>query len=172
MSKPGPDELQIRIKALVPTPSGCGIFLTDDEHKVIAIFVDHSVAAAITMALHKIKQPRPMTHELIANIFAGLGVKVEKVIINDLQDDTYFARLFIVQLNELGRSVIELDSRPSDAMAIALREECPIFVTRAVWNRAQDMSWALEQAQKKAQEELEKEKEKDDDQQPPPALNQ
>ncbi len=156
MPKSAHEELQVRIKAIVPTPSGCGIFLTDDATKVIAIFVDHSVAAAITMALHKIKQPRPMTHELIANIFAGLGVTVEKVIINDLQDDTYFARLFLVQINELGRSVIELDSRPSDAMAIALREECPIFVTRDVWDRAQDMSWALDQAQKKIQEEKDK----------------
>lgn len=164
MTKPNKDELQVRIKALIPTPSGCGIFLTDDATKVIAIFVDHSVAAAITMALHKIKQPRPMTHELIANIFAGLGVKVEKVIINDLQEDTYFARLFLVQLNELGRSVIEIDSRPSDAMAIALREECPIFVVRTVWDRAQDMSWALEQAQKKLQEE--QDKEKDDSEEP------
>jgi bifunctional DNase/RNase len=163
MNKPSRDELQVRIKALVPTPSGCGIFLTDDEQKVIAIFVDHSVAAAITMALHKIKQPRPMTHELIANIFAGLGVKVEKVIINDLQDDTYFARLFLVQLNELGRSVTEIDSRPSDAMAIALREECPIFVTRDVWGRAQDMSWALDQAQKKLQEDQDKDKDGPDD---------
>lgn len=150
MSTPAHDELQVRIKAIVPTPNGCGIFLTDDEHKVIAIFVDHSVAAAITIALHKIRQPRPMTHELIANMFAGLGVTVEKVIINDLQEDTYFARLFLAQTNELGRSVVEIDSRPSDAMAIALREECPIFVTRTVWNKAQDMSWALEDAQKKA----------------------
>ena len=156
MSKPNREELQIRIKTIVPTPSGCGIFLTDDASKVVAIFVDHSVAAAITMALHKIKQPRPMTHELISNIFTGLGVKVEKVIINDLQEDTYFARLFLVQTNEIGRSVIELDSRPSDAMAIALREECPIFVTRDVWDRAQDMSWALEQAQKKIAEDNEK----------------
>lgn len=163
MPKTPREELQVRIKAIVPTPSGCGIFLTDDESKVIAIFVDHSVAAAITMAMHKIKQPRPMTHELIANIFAGLGVTVEKVIINDLQEDTYFARLFLVQLNELGRSVIELDSRPSDAMAIALREECPIFVTRDVWNRAQDMSWALDQAQKKLQEEKDKEKDESDE---------
>lgn len=162
MNKPARDELQVRIKAIVPTPSGCGIFLTDDESKVIAIFVDHSVAAAITMAMHKIKQPRPMTHELIATIFSGLGVKVEKVIINDLQEDTYYARLFLVQLNELGRSVIELDSRPSDAMAIALREECPIFVTRSVWNRAQDMSWALDQAQKKLQEEQDKDKDDPD----------
>ena len=161
----GQDELQVRIKALVPTPSGCGIFLTDDESKVIAIFVDHSVAAAITIALHKVKQPRPMTHELIASIFAGLGVKVEKVIINDLQGDTYFARLFLVQLSEIGRSVVEIDARPSDAMAIALREECPIFITRDVWNRAQDMSWALEQAQKKLQEQQDKDAGSED---PPP----
>lgn len=148
MTKPPRDEVQVRIKSLVPTPTGCGVFLTDDASKVIAIFVDHSVAAAITMAMHKVQQPRPLTHDLIVAIFAGLGVKVEKVLINDLKEDTYFARLYLVQLNELGRSVIEIDARPSDAMALALRETCPIFVTRDVWNRAQDMSWALDQVNK------------------------
>ena len=148
MTKPPRDEVQVRIKTLVPTPTGCGVFLTDDASKVIAIFVDHSVAAAITMAMHKVQQPRPMTHDLIAAIFAGLGVTVEKVLINDLKEDTYFARLYLVQVNELGRSVIEIDARPSDAMALALRETCPIFATRDVWTRAQDMSWALEQVGK------------------------
>ena len=140
------DDVSVQIRGLVPTPTGCGVFLGSDG-KTIAIFVDHSVAAAITMSLHKIKKPRPLTHDLIANIFSGLGVRVEKVVVNDLKDDTFFARLYLVQENELGRSVLEIDARPSDSIAIALQHQCPIFVARPVWEKAEDMSWALEQAQ-------------------------
>ena len=135
----------VSVKGIVPTPTGCGVFLSNGQ-KTIAIFVDHSVAAAITMFLHGIKKPRPLTHDLIANIFSGLGVRVDKVVVNDLKDDTFYARLYLTQENELGRNVIEIDARPSDSMAIALQQKCPIFVTRHVWENAEDMSWALEQA--------------------------
>jgi len=79
-------------------------------------------------------------------VFAGLGVKVEKVVVNDLKDDTFFARLYLTQENELGRSVVEIDARPSDSIAIALQQKCPVFVSEGVWERAEDMTWALEQA--------------------------
>ena len=123
-----------------------------DGQKVIAIFVDHSVAAAITMFLHKIKKPRPLTHDLISSIFAGLGVQIQKVLINDLMDDTFFARLFLIQENELGKHLAEIDARPSDSIAIALQQGCPIFVAEKVWNEAEDMTWALEQATRENQE--------------------
>jgi bifunctional DNase/RNase len=139
------NEIPVTIKGLVPTPTGCGVFLNYKE-KVIAIFVDHSVAAAITMFLHKIKKPRPLTHDLIASIFAGLSVTVEKVVVNDLKDDTFFARLFLKQESELGKQFIEIDARPSDSIAIALQQNSPIFVNADVWERAEDMTWALEQA--------------------------
>ena len=137
--------VQVQVRGIVLTPTGCGVFL-GAAGKVIAIFVDHSVAAAITMALHGVKKPRPLTHDLIRNILAGLGARVEKVLINDLKDDTFFARLYLVQENELGRNVVEIDARPSDAMAIALQHECPVFVARTVWDAADDMTWALDQA--------------------------
>ena len=123
-----------------------------DGQKVIAIFVDHSVAAAITMFLHKIKKPRPLTHDLIASIFAGLGVQIQKVLINDLMDDTFFARLFLIQENELGKNFVEIDARPSDSIAIALQQGCPVFVAKKVWDEAEDMTWALEQATREIQE--------------------
>lgn len=141
---PGPD-IPVTVKGLVPTPTGCGVFLSHGD-KVIAIFVDHSVAAAITMFLHKVKKPRPLTHDLIASIFAGLGVQVQKVVINDLHDDTFFARLFLIQESELGRNLVEIDARPSDSIALALQQGCPVFVAEKVWEQADDMSWALEQA--------------------------
>lgn len=137
--------VQVQVRGIVPTPTGCGVFL-GAAGKAIAIFVDHSVAAAITMALHGVKKARPLTHDLINSILAGLGGRVEKVVINDLKDDTYFAQLYVVQENELGRNVVEIDARPSDSMAIALHHGCPIFVARAVWDAAEDMTWALEQA--------------------------
>ena len=139
-------EVLVEVKGLVPTQSGVGVFL-GHGNKVIAIFVDHSVAAAITMFMHKLKKPRPLTHDLIGSILAGLGVKAQKILVNDLKDDTFFARLFLVQENELGRNLVEVDSRPSDAIAIALQQGCPIYVNSAVWERAEDMSWALKQSQ-------------------------
>ena len=143
-------DIPVSVKALVPTQTGCGVFLSNHQ-KVIAIFVDHSVAAAITMSLHKIKKQRPLTHDLIDSIFKGLGVKVQKVVVNDLRDDTYFARLYLAQENELGRMLLEIDARPSDSIAIALQSGCPIFVSQPVWERAEDMTWALEQAQSQQQ---------------------
>ena len=138
-------DILVKVKGLVPTQTGCGVFLGDGT-KVIAIFVDHSVAAAITMFLHGVKKPRPLTHDLIANIFVGLGAKVQKVVINDLKDDTFFARLYLLQENELGKNVVEVDARPSDSSAIALQQKCPIYIARSVWDKADDATWALEQA--------------------------
>lgn len=137
-------EVPVTIKALVPTPTGCGVFLTDGL-KTIAIFVDHGVAAAITMAMHDVQKPRPLTHDLIINIMAGLGVVLQKVVINDLKDDTYFARLFLFQQIEGGKNMLEIDARPSDSIALALQLKAPIFVLEDVLVRAEDMSWALEQ---------------------------
>lgn len=142
------DDIQVQIRGLVPTPTGVGVFLGANG-KTIAIFVDQAVGMAISLSLRKIKPPRPLTHDLMANIFAGLGVRVTKVVVNDLKDDTFFARLFLVQENELGKSVLEIDARPSDSIAIAVQHESPIFVARHVWDQAQDMTWALEQAQAK-----------------------
>lgn len=140
----GNQEIPVTVKAIVPTPTGCGIFLTDGA-KVIAIFVDHSVAAAITMAMHDIQKPRPLTHDLIRNIMAGLGVVLQKVVINDLKEDTYYARLLMYQQLENGRNMLEVDARPSDSIALALQLKAPLFVTADVLARADDMSWALEE---------------------------
>ncbi len=150
------DDIPVEVKGLAPTPTGCGVFLSNGA-KTITIFVDHSVAAAITMFMHGIKKPRPLTHDLIANIFAGLDIRVQKVVINDLREDTYFARLYLVQESELGRHVVEVDARPSDSIAIALQQQCPVYVTQSVWDTAEDMTWALQQAQEEAEKEKNKE---------------
>jgi bifunctional DNase/RNase len=146
-----PAEVPVEVRGIVPTPSGSGIFLGHGK-KVITIFVDPSVSAAITMFLQGVQKPRPLTHDLIGSIFAGLGVKMIKVLINDLQEDTYFARIFLGEENELGTKIVEIDARPSDSIALALQQKCPVFISSAVWERAQDMSWALQQAESAAEE--------------------
>ena len=147
-------DILVEVKGLVPTQTGCGVFLGDGS-KVIAIFVDHNVAAAITMFMHGIRKPRPLTHDLIANIFAGFGVTVQKVVVNDLKDETFYARLYLLQENELGRNVVEIDARPSDSIALALQQGCPIYVSQYVWETAEDMTWALEQANQNSGEQPE-----------------
>lgn len=139
------DDILTSIKGLVPTPTGCGVFL-NHEDKTIAIFVDHSVAAAITMFLHGVKKPRPLTHDLIANLLAGLGAQIQKVVIHDVEEETFYARIYVYQESEIGKSLIEIDARPSDAIAMALQQGCPIYVSPSVWEKTEDMTWALEQA--------------------------
>ncbi|HIE11350.1 MAG TPA: bifunctional nuclease family protein [Kiritimatiellae bacterium] len=144
MKKGADEEIPVEIKNLLPTQTGSGVFLGNQE-KTIAIFVDPMVAMGIAMQMRRVKVPRPLTHDLIGNILAGLGAKVEKVVVNDLKDDTFYARIYITQENELGRCIIEVDARPSDSIALALQQGCPVYVSRRVWDRAEDMTWALEQ---------------------------
>lgn len=136
------NEIEVSIKGVAATPAGVGLFLGNDE-KVIAIFVDQQIGTTITMYMQGMETPRPLTHELIASILEGLNVRLAKVIINELRDDTFYARLILVQDSELGKKIVEIDARSSDAIAIALRQKTPIRVHSSVWQQAEDMSWAL-----------------------------
>lgn len=129
----------IQVHTVVPTPRGCAVFLGNDE-KTFVIFVDSAVGQAILLHLKGVSTERPLTHDLIGHIFTGFGVKAERVIINDLKGDTYFARLFLRQQNELGTKLVEIDARPSDSLAIALQAKAPIFVAKHVFDEAQDRS--------------------------------
>ena len=151
------DELPISIRNLLPGPGNWGVFLSiEGQDKVIAIFVDPTMAAAMLRALRKIQAPRPLTHELIGRIFTGLGVRALKVVINDLRDNTYFARLYLQQQSGPERNVVEIDARPSDSIAIAIQQQCPLYVARHVWEEADDMSDLLRQAEQRAREQEDK----------------
>ncbi|MBM4155037.1 MAG: bifunctional nuclease family protein [Lentisphaerae bacterium] len=139
-----PDVL-VTLKALLPTPQGVGVFLSDGL-KTIAIFVDPYVAAAITMFAQKVRKPRPLTHDFIVAMLSGFGARATKVVINDLKGDTFFARVYLLQESELGRGVVEIDARPSDSIALAIQQKCPIYVAAGVWDHAEDATWALQQA--------------------------
>ncbi len=118
------------------------MFVGNDE-KTFVIYVDHSVGAAITMFLRNTPKERPLTHDLIGHIFTGLGVRVERVVINDLKNSTYFARLILHAENELGKKILEIDARPSDCIALAVQSKSPIFVARKVFHAVEDMSEVL-----------------------------
>lgn len=139
------DLIQVQIKGLLPTPEGVGVFLAN-ESKMIAIFVDAHVGLAISMFLNKEKKPRPLTHDLMVAMMSGLGVRLQKVVINDLKGDTFYARLYLYQENEMGKNIVELDARPSDSIALAVQQQCPIYVSRAVWEKTADMTTIWQQA--------------------------
>lgn len=136
------DVVEIQVKAVLPTSNGCAVFVGNDE-KTFVIYVDHSVGAAITMFLRGTPKERPLTHDLIGHIFTGLGVKAERVIINDLKNSTYFARLILRSENELGKKILEIDARPSDCIALAVQQKCPIYVTGKVFTAVEDMTEVL-----------------------------
>lgn len=133
----------VSIHAVVPTNSGCAVFIGNDD-KIFVIYVDPSVGGAISMFINDTSKERPLTHDLIGLILAALGAKVERVVINDLKGGTYFGRLILTAENELQqRKIIELDSRPSDCIALACQQRAPIYVSRVVWEEVEDMSDVL-----------------------------
>ncbi|APF20023.1 hypothetical protein Cabys_3275 [Caldithrix abyssi DSM 13497] len=110
-----------------------GIILKEqDGDRALPIVIGEYEAQAIALALENLKPPRPITHDLAANILETLGVEMEQVIITELKDNTYYA---IIKLNYAGQ-LFEIDSRPSDAIALALRLGTPIFVDEMVMEQA------------------------------------
>jgi len=137
------DVIEAKIKGVMPTANGCAIFI-GAEDKTFVIYVDHYIGNAISMAINEEKKERPLTHDLIVNIFSGLGVDLQRVIINDVDQNTFFARIILKMENELGAKLIEIDARPSDAMALALQAQKTIYVARKVIDSTDDMTEILE----------------------------
>lgn len=146
-----PDVVEVSIKSLMPTANGCAVFLGNDA-KTFVIYVDPSVGSAISMTMNGVKKERPLTHDLIGHIFLGFGISLERVIINDVSDGTYFARVILHMQNELGRKFLELDARPSDSIVLALQQKRPIFVSRQVFETVEDMTEILERVLKQQKE--------------------
>ncbi|MCF7668830.1 MAG: DUF151 domain-containing protein [Verrucomicrobia bacterium] len=137
------DVVPVEIRGILPANSGAAIFIGNEE-KVFVIQVEHSMGAIIGMFLRKTPKERPLTHDLITNIFTGLGVDVERVVITELKNSTYYARLILQQQNELGRKIVEIDARPSDCLAIASSTSRPIYVAAPLFEQVEDMSEVLE----------------------------
>lgn len=120
-------EVEMKIRGLMmdPMTNMPIVVLKDtDGETVLPIWVGIYEANAIALEIEKVTTPRPMTHDLIKNLLTGLDAQVHKVVVTELRDDTFFA---VIWMERDGR-VISVDSRPSDALALALRLDCPIYV--------------------------------------------
>lgn len=124
-------EIEMKIRGLMMDPVNQTpiVILKDAEgNNVLPIWVGMFEANAIALEIEKIATPRPMTHDLIKTLLAGLDADVKKVVVSDLKEDTFYA---VIWLEKNGK-LISVDSRPSDALAVALRMDCPIYVEEEV----------------------------------------
>ena len=137
------DVVEATIKGVMPTSNGCAVFLGPD-YKTFVIYVDQYIGGALSMAINEEKKDRPLTHDLISSIFKGLEVSMERVVINDVSDSIFFARIILKMENELGSKILEIDARPSDSMVLAIQAKKPIFVTKKVIDQVDDMTEILE----------------------------
>lgn len=138
------DVIPVEIRGILPANSGCAIFVGNDE-KVFVIQVEHNMGAVIGMFMKDAQKERPLTHDLIASIFKGFNITVERAIITDIKNSTYYARLILQQENELGRKIVEIDARPSDCLALVTAQKRPLFVATALFEQVEDMSKWLEE---------------------------
>ena len=113
--------------------------LTKPRVTALAVF-----CAVIGMFLRDTPKERPLTHDLIQSIFKGFSISVERVVITELKNSTYFARLILQQQNEVARKIVEIDARPSDCLALATAQKRPIFVSHALFEQVEDMSEVLD----------------------------
>jgi bifunctional DNase/RNase len=125
-------EIEVKIRGLMMDPSsGTPIIILKDinSETMLPIWVGAYEANAIALEIEKIAPQRPMTHDLLRNIILEMGASVERIVVTELRDNTFFA--MIIMKDRAGESVL-IDARPSDAIALALRVDCPIFVNEEV----------------------------------------
>ncbi len=140
------DVVPVSIRGILPTNTGCAIFLGNEE-KVFVIQVENNMGAVIGMFVQDAAKERPLTHDLMLNIFKGFSITVERIVITELKNSTYFARLTLLQENELGKKIVEIDARPSDCLALAAAQKKPIFVNASLFAQVEDMTEHLERHQ-------------------------
>ncbi len=127
--------VEMKIKGLMVDPvSNMPIIILrkPDTNVVLPIWVGIFEANAIAMQIEKIQSPRPMTHDLLSSVISSLDARVEKVVVTELKDNTFFAVIHLLR----GVTRVEIDARPSDAMALALRVGAPILVEESVLERS------------------------------------
>ncbi len=138
-------DVEMKIRGLMVDPSTQQpiVILKDLEgNTVLPIWVGLFEASAIALEVEKATTPRPMTHDLLRNMIQGLNAQVQRVVVSELRNDTFFAVIWLEQEGE----VITIDARPSDALALALRSDCPIFVSEDVLRTAKVIPNPADQA--------------------------
>jgi uncharacterized protein len=137
------DVVPVEIRGILPANSGCAIFV-GNEKKVFVIQVENTMGHIIGMFLRDAPKERPLTHDLMNSVFKGFSITVERAVITELKNSTYFARLILQQQNELGRKLVEIDARPSDCLALASAQKRPLYVAAPLFEQVEDMSEVLE----------------------------
>jgi bifunctional DNase/RNase len=138
-------EVEMKIRGLMVDPSTQQpiVILKDAKgDMVLPIWVGLFEASAIALEVEKTSSPRPMTHDLLRNLIHGLNGRVDRVVVSELRDDNFFAVIWIEQDGEM----VTIDARPSDALALALRSDCPIFVDDSVLRTAKVIPSPADQA--------------------------
>jgi bifunctional DNase/RNase len=137
-------EVEMKIRGLIVDPStNMPIVLLKDPQSeaLLPIWVGIYEAQAIALEVEKAQAPRPLTHDLLKNLVHGLNAQVQRVVVTELKDDTFYAVIWMEQNGE----VVAMDSRPSDALALAMRADCPIFVDEDVLRAAKVLPNPAEQ---------------------------
>jgi bifunctional DNase/RNase len=137
-------EVEMKIRGLIVDPStNMPIVLLKDPQSeaLLPIWVGIYEAQAIALEVEKAQAPRPLTHDLLKNLVHGLNAQVQRVVVTELKDDTFYAVIWMEQNGE----VVAMDSRPSDALALALRADCPIYVDEEVLRAAKVLPNPTEQ---------------------------
>ena len=130
--------IKMEIKGLLMDPvSNMPVVILRDIEKghFLPIWVGIFEANAIALEMEKVTTPRPMTHDLLKNLLGELDARVERIVINDLRDNTFFARIHLIR----GEAMLSVDSRPSDAIALALRSQADIFVEEEVLEKSRTL---------------------------------
>jgi bifunctional DNase/RNase len=138
-------QIEMSIKGLMvdPITNMPIVILRDkDGERVLPIWVGIFEANAIALQIENISTPRPMTHDLLRNVIQDLNASVQKIVVCDLQENTFYALIYL----SIGGEVMAVDARPSDAIALALRARAPIYVEDKVIDNAKSMDLAPEKA--------------------------
>lgn len=126
--------IQLSFDKIMQTRSYTVIILGNKE-KRFAIYTEPSIGRTLQLYLTDTEKPRPLTHDLIDMIFKGMGIRVRQVVINDVQDTVYYARLFLeIDENDI-RHIIEIDARPSDCITLAIMNNAPVYCTKEVLDK-------------------------------------
>ena len=136
-------EVEMKIRGLMMDPvTNMPIVVLKDinGNAILPIWVGIYEANAIALEIEKVSTPRPMTHDLIKTLLLGLGTGMRKVVVSELKDDTFYAVIWLEKNGDL----ISVDSRPSDALALALRLDCPIYVDESVLKNSKMSSAAAD----------------------------
>ena len=127
------NEKEVKVLGVYEAAKGAFILLRDGRGRAMPIFIGHPEAVSISLAMESHATPRPLTHDLVRILLDRLGAQVESVLVDDLYNNTYYAKLSLTANSK----AIDIDCRPSDAIAIALRSKAPIYVADAVLEEAQ-----------------------------------